>query len=489
MVVPWPHGIERGGRPLKRLIRLETDGREGDPHAAGRQPAPELVAVCVSQTKKKSGDYRMRNLFRGYYHATEMETAEIWRTAAIALDANVLLSLYKVSPTTSSLYLSALEGRREQGWLPYQAAFEFHQNVHGERARQTAGHTERIQTIRTFLDALRKTAIKSRLEKSELQVQAVEKLELLLGELEQQKTAISSATHHNKNDELLSRIAALYDERVGVEPTQADLAALREQGQKRFEDKIPPGFEDDKSKQGPEKYGDFILWHQLMTYAKEESQNIIFVTDDDKSDWWLKNGKTSLAARPELIQEFRKETGQEILIYNSQQFYHELLGNQATQPQQDPQAIRAAADDMGAAVKESQWVEAIENKQDAKKFASFLSSRDEYERLIRATRQSLLQEGVLADDPQRLGSDERIESELSKAKARYRGFESEYFRLIAGAEGASDFETAENLRDKMARQKRVIAEITKRLSQERAWLDLALRPDLERDAFDSYDGE
>lgn len=405
----------------------------------------------------------MRNLFRGYYHATEAETEEIWRAASIALDANVLLSLYKVSPTTSTLYLTALEGRKEQGWIPYQAALEFHRNVHAERARQTAGHSERIQIIGTFLEELRKTATKSRLEKTEVQDQAVEKLELLKGELEQQKSAIADATNHHKIDELLSRISSLYDGRVGEEPTQGQLDALYVEGQERFEGKIPPGFEDEKSKPAPQKYGDFILWKQLMEYAKAQSRDIIFVTDDDKSDWWLKDRKVSLVPRPELVQEFRRTTGREILIYNSQQFYRELFARQPGDSK-DSQAIQAAEEDMKEAVESSQWVEELD-KYMLYDDGAALRHRKERARLIRARQnrdrhaRDLLNGEHSASEPLTLGEAERLEDEFFKARNRRQRLEVEYHRALAGANGEVDFEVLDSLRQKILEQSRIIDSI------------------------------
>ncbi|WP_416416462.1 PIN domain-containing protein [Paenarthrobacter aromaticivorans] len=273
------------------------------------------------------------------------------------MDANVLLSLYKVQASTSKLYLDSLHSRVEQLWITHQAAAEFHRHVHFVRGEQTADHKKRIQSIDSFLEEIRKTQKKSRLQESELQRKAVESLLAFKDGLESELDAINKETNHQAPDALLARIAALFENRVGTEPSKTDLGVLHKQADERFADQIPPGFKD-ANKEGDQKYGDFVLWRQLMDHAAKECRDIIFVTDDDKADWWLKNdSKKSIAPRPELIQEFRSETSQDVLILNSSQFYYQLVP--ATDDAQHSQQVIAARQDMEAVVAEAH---AISNK-------------------------------------------------------------------------------------------------------------------------------
>ena len=97
---------------------------------------------------------------------------------------------------------------------------------------------------------------------------------------------------------------------------------MYKEGEKRYTNKIPPGYCDEKNKKDRGKrslYGDLIVWKQTILQSKDKKQNVIFVTDDHKEDWWNKvNGKHS--PRKELIKEFLSETGQKILIYDSKRF-------------------------------------------------------------------------------------------------------------------------------------------------------------------------
>lgn len=296
-------------------------------------------------------------MFRGYYQPTKEDIETMWQEGLISLDANVLLSLYNVLPTTSSLYLAAMTKRKPQMWIPYQVALEFHRNVHKERARQTTAHQNRIKQIEGLLGELRSTARKSRFQASDTQDRAVESLNALKDELAAQRDSIAKQTSHHTPDALLERISGLFAGQVGIEPDQTTLDAMFKDGENRYSAEIPPGFEDAKTKTGNRKYGDYVLWRQLMDHAASEKRDLIFVTDDDKADWWLKIEKTSVAPRPELIQEFRAETGQDILILKSSQFYQQLVP--ATGDAAHSEEVIAAQEDMEAAVSESKDIMAL----------------------------------------------------------------------------------------------------------------------------------
>ncbi len=90
-----------------------------------------------------------------------------------------------------------------------------------------------------------------------------------------------------ENDEFLEVITKLLAGKVGPY-SEEDLEKIYEDAEKRFILKQPPGYEDVK-KTVPERYGDVVLWFQLIDYAKSLERPLIFVTDDEKEDWWRKH--------------------------------------------------------------------------------------------------------------------------------------------------------------------------------------------------------
>lgn len=87
----------------------------------------------------------------------------------------------------------------------------------------------------------------------------------------------------------------------------------------RIEYKIAPGFKD--SKKPDDGVGDLIVWQTILEIAKEKNKDILFVTNDQKNDWFHKQDKISLYPRYELFDEFRRQTsGRSIAIINFVKF-------------------------------------------------------------------------------------------------------------------------------------------------------------------------
>lgn len=108
-----------------------------------------------------------------------------------------------------------------------------------------------------------------------------------------------------------------------IAPSQEDIYRWCEEGQKRYKNEIPPGFKDAKNKDGVRMYSDLILWQETLRYAKKESTNLIFITDDVKADWWeVIDGNRQFHTK--LIEEFEK-TGQQIVPMTSKDFFQMFL--------------------------------------------------------------------------------------------------------------------------------------------------------------------
>jgi hypothetical protein len=123
-----------------------------------------------------------------------------------------------------------------------------------------------------------------------------------------------------QNDTIRPIIDSLYENKIGLPFSQQDLEEILKKGEKRYSNNIPPGYEDARIKKDNQRFGDLILWFQIIKDACERGKPIILITDDRKEDWWwIHHGKTS-GPRPELIKEFLSETNMMLHIYNSNRF-------------------------------------------------------------------------------------------------------------------------------------------------------------------------
>jgi hypothetical protein len=65
-----------------------------------------------------------------------------------------------------------------------------------------------------------------------------------------------------------------------------------------------PGFAIAK-KDDDDRYGDLIVWKQILDFAVDAAPKaLVFVTDDGKDDWWLRQGGRTLGPHPGLVEEF-----------------------------------------------------------------------------------------------------------------------------------------------------------------------------------------
>lgn len=100
-----------------------------------------------------------------------------------------------------------------------------------------------------------------------------------------------------------------------------EIYLLCAEGEKRFKDEIPPGFKDDKTKKGVQAYGDFLIWKEALNYCSKNQLDLIFVTDDEKPDWYTIEKSQRKGFREELLTEFAKVTKQSVVGVTSKEFF------------------------------------------------------------------------------------------------------------------------------------------------------------------------
>jgi hypothetical protein len=82
---------------------------------------------------------------------------------------------------------------------------------------------------------------------------------------------------------------------------------LSDQWANRLKNKVPPGYKDSgKSDRG---IGDFLIWSVLLKLGEEKGRDLIFVTGDEKADWFVRSNNEGIYPRPELVDEYRRRSG------------------------------------------------------------------------------------------------------------------------------------------------------------------------------------
>jgi len=257
----------------------------------------------------------MKNAIKEFIEPTSKEKQQLWEKAVFVFDTNVLLNLYRYSAKTRNSLLAAFESFKERVWIPYQVAYEYMR----KRCEVIYETVQRYDQFKKEIDIFTGKAIDT-LRLTSVDEEVSELTRYLIKWLDSNKDRNLLVLSAEK-DEILDKILTIFDGRVGNNIDAAELERIKEEGKGRYEKLIPPGYKDDKKKKGQEDdNGDLIIWKQIIKYAKENGTGVVYVTHDQKEDWWnIVKGKT-IGPRVELRKEFMKETGQEFHMYSMNSF-------------------------------------------------------------------------------------------------------------------------------------------------------------------------
>lgn len=262
----------------------------------------------------------MKSQFPWYFDSEE-EIDRAWKHGILTVDTNVILDIYRYNSDTRNAIFKSIKFFKNRTWLSNQAAKEFISNRKSVIADSHADFDKTKKILKEFvensvnvgttLNGIRRISnadINKFLEEIKRSVDIIEK-----------KIADEAPANFNlsSNDPVLENIISAFGDRIGSAPENYDQLLLdAEQRQKK---KIPPGYKD-AGKDGDRRFGDFLLWSELIAFAKANQKDIIFVTSERKEDWWEEKSGKTLGPRQELLQEFYEKSGRKFFMYHTDRF-------------------------------------------------------------------------------------------------------------------------------------------------------------------------
>lgn len=255
----------------------------------------------------------MRNAIKEYLEYTDAEKSELWDNATFVFDTNVLLNLYRYSKDTRDALLKSMEQLKDRIWMPYNIAYEYMNN----RAEIIHQVSERYESLKEdgkkFVD---QCAQQLKMKKDSKDFEDLKKY--LYDWIDEKKNKYYVSEKYTE-DSILNRLLKIFDGKVGDAYIDSKLEEIKKEGKDRYSKKVPPGYKD--FKKGNENndnnmYGDLIIWYQIIDYASQKAKDIIFVTDDQKEDWWNKSYGKTIGPRIELRKEFINKTNRKFHMYD-----------------------------------------------------------------------------------------------------------------------------------------------------------------------------
>jgi PIN like domain len=259
----------------------------------------------------------MKTLFPGYFTPDDQEFAALWAEATFGFDASVLLGLYRSTLETQKVFFDVIDKIKDRVFLPHQAAFEYLKN----RRRVISTRTDSYATIKSesdkFAKFLEATIQEHALPNGESIINAATEAVKKIADLVE--AAEENEPDSLKSDALLGRLVDLFGTTTGQPFEPAKLKERLAEASQRYALKIPPGYKDE-AKGEPDKYGDVLVWFQLIEHAKLTKKPVIFVTGDLKEDWWLQHKGATVGPRPELRQEMMAAAAVHFYMYTTPRF-------------------------------------------------------------------------------------------------------------------------------------------------------------------------
>lgn len=264
----------------------------------------------------------MKELFPEFY-LDSLEVSDLKRKQnnLIIFDSNFLLDILRLPTEIAEKYLEAIEKVKNHIFVPYLVGVEFNFNkkrvkvetlenvkVYKEQISNSL-HGETDKVYKNLCESLLKednvNFLNNKIHKEQIHTNTKDKLESFYQELLEKQEQIINDLHqtidekYSKDlDELTTRIIELIGDSLALKRDQEWINKVQEKGDERYNNEIPPGFNDRKDKGGiirtysnisyDTQYGDYIIWeeilHEVASRGNHVGKKVIFVTSDGNSD-------------------------------------------------------------------------------------------------------------------------------------------------------------------------------------------------------------
>ncbi|MEI7049586.1 PIN domain-containing protein [Pseudomonas koreensis] len=292
----------------------------------------------------------MKDVFSSHFADDAERRVKLWKNCFFVFDTNVLTSVYKRSDDARDALYKVIESLGDRLWIPYQVIYELLDNRASIAHAQAGLYTAAVASLTSVIDNF-DSATKHPFLPEALHKEFVEVSNRVIVELETKRDFHESRL---TVDDVKTSLSQMLMGKVGSRYSEDQLKAIVKEGEVRYANRIPPGFEDIGKHKGStvfsdvcKRYGDLIIWKQVIERAKTVKKPVILVTGEQKEDWWARQGGKTIGPLPRLIEEFSDETGEDFFLYSHHQFLD--LANtyleQTTSPEVIDEVREAALDD------------------------------------------------------------------------------------------------------------------------------------------------
>ncbi|GFE21778.1 hypothetical protein Sliba_22310 [Streptomyces nigrescens] len=260
--------------------------------------------------------------FSSHWRMAKGELSQALKESLVVIDSSVLLDLYRVTPIARKEMIESLLTVKENIWVPYQVALEFHRNRVEAARDQLAFYDETCKSLETAqnqaLQRLNEFANRSALdgnEKKRLKEPLEDAFRAAIDRVKSHQGVFDLTISRVLNDDpVLRALAELLDGRVGQPLPEDDYVKAQAEAAHRRDNRIPPGYKDRAKRTNPD--GDYLWWEQTLIKAADVRKPVLIISNDEKEDWVNKRLDFSLGPREELVEEIRRRADVALRIVN-----------------------------------------------------------------------------------------------------------------------------------------------------------------------------
>lgn len=263
----------------------------------------------------------MKKRYRSKYHYTQAELKSVSDKALLVFDTNALLDILRLTPDLAKKVLKVIEDNLERVRIPEHVIWEYHRHIIDIPAEMYAKTNDAYkkfdkEIFQAPLDVFYNQHKKIRIETREKINNIFEKA--YNQTLKELKLLTDYFRDNFQNQTTQLQIGDLLSDKILPGFSADKKKDIEEEGAKRYAEKIPPGYEDAKTKDD-NQYGDLIIWYEILELAKEDN-DIFFISNDLKEDWILTSNGLKCGPRTELLDEFNAISTKIFHIYSLTQF-------------------------------------------------------------------------------------------------------------------------------------------------------------------------
>jgi predicted nucleic acid-binding protein len=257
------------------------------------------------------------------FHFHNKTSEDLKDTCIYILDTNILLVPYLTSKESVQDFAKILRNLKSKKriYIPERVAREFAKN----RDRKVAETYDKIVESKNRLNKAEIRMDKFPIFESNAEYIRLKEIETEINKLKTEFThkldALSEGLMNwTWNDPVSKVYEEIFTNDIIVKTDKTEAELIDDQ-KFRNEHSIPPGFKKSDQQKPDGGIGDLIIWRTTLQIGKERASDIIFVTNEEHTDWFYRVQKTAILPRYELLDEYRRFTnGKNINIINFSKF-------------------------------------------------------------------------------------------------------------------------------------------------------------------------